>query len=78
MKRKKNTTVRFHAVRFENFRTATVAKAIQEIGKLCDGNSIDYIFSRRGRIAIAGFNIGNSIPVTFNTYLCERICTFSL
>lgn len=40
---------------------ATIAKAIQEIGKLCDGNSIDYIFSRRGRTiaAIAGFNIGN-------------------
>lgn len=38
-----------------------IAKAIQEIGKLCDGNSIDYIFFRRGRTngAIAGFNIGN-------------------
>jgi len=40
---------------------ATIAKAIQKIGKLCDENSIDYIFSHCDRTisAIAGFNIEN-------------------
>jgi hypothetical protein len=69
---KKNITIILHVVRSVEYPNSNNTKAIQEIGKLRDGNSIDYIFSHRGRrtiAAIAGFNIGNWIAVTFSTYL---------